>query len=139
MREDEIQRAIFGHFATRGAPGVFAFHPKNGGIHQRGRRAGINAGLGVIPGVPDVVAIKGGHCYALELKTEVGTVSDNQVKTLRCMQDAGATVACAYGVDDAIRKLESWGLLVGKADTFEPIGKAAMRVVASLERKAAAE
>jgi hypothetical protein len=29
--EAAIQRAVFQHLRTRGAPGVFAFHPANGG------------------------------------------------------------------------------------------------------------
>jgi hypothetical protein len=115
MTENEIQRAVFDNFRQRSAPGVFAFHPKNGGIHQRGRRRGINAGLGVVSGVPDVIAIKAGQTYALELKTEFGTISEAQVRTMQIMQAAGATVALAAGLDDALAKLEGWGLLRGSA------------------------
>lgn len=121
MREDDIQRAVFKHLKQRAAPGVFAFHPKNGGVHQRGRRRGINAGLGVVSGVPDVIAVKAelaggllrGQVYALELKTESGKVSEEQVATMQAMQRAGAIVACAYGLDEAIGKLEEWRLLKG--------------------------
>jgi hypothetical protein len=39
--EAAIQRAVFVHLRTRGAPGVFAFHPPNGGyrIHDAHARA----------------------------------------------------------------------------------------------------
>jgi hypothetical protein len=115
MREQEIQKAVFQHFAQRGAPNTFAFHPKNGGIHQRGRRAGINTGQGVIAGVPDVIAIKDGKTYGLELKADKGAVSPEQVEILQTMQRAGATVAVVHGLDRALHKLEEWGLLKGAA------------------------
>ena len=115
LSENEVQRAVFQHLTRRGARGVFAFHPKNGGVHQRGKRAGINKGLGVIPGVPDIIAIKYGKAYALELKSDAGKVSPIQVETMQAMQAAGTTVAVAYGLSDALAKLEGWGLLQGRA------------------------
>lgn len=115
LTENEIQRAVFRNLKDRGAPGVFAFHPKNGGLHQRGKASAINAVLGVVPGVPDVVAIKNGQTYALELKADGGIVSKKQVETMQAMQAAGATVALTNGLDAALSKLEEWGLLVGRA------------------------
>lgn len=116
MSEDDIQRAVFRHFRDRAAPGVFAFHPKNGGAHQRSRaQNGINAGLGVVSGVPDIIAIKAGHVYALELKADHGKPSTKQIETMQQMQAAGATVALATGLDAAIRKLEEWELVKGTA------------------------
>jgi hypothetical protein len=124
MLEQEIQRNIFRHFRQRAARGVFAFHPKNGGVHQRGRRAGINTGLGVIPGVPDVIAIKPeliggivliGQVYALELKTDSGKIGPAQTEVLERLEKAGAIVGVAHGLDAALRWLESNGLLVGRA------------------------
>ena len=111
--ENEIQRAVFAHLRTRGAPGVFAFHPKNGGIHQRGRARGINAGLGVVSGVPDVIILQHGHIYGLELKRTKGKLADEQNEALLRMKAAGAKVAVAYGLDAAILWLEAHGLLRG--------------------------
>jgi len=116
MSEDGIQRAVFRHLRHRAAPGVFAFHPKNGGAHQRSRaQNGINAGLGVVSGVPDIIAIKAGHVFALELKADGGQPSAKQIETMQQMQAAGATVALATGLDAAIRKLEEWELVKGTA------------------------
>jgi hypothetical protein len=114
LNENEIQRAVFRHFATRGAPTAFAFHPKNGGIHQRGRRAGINTGLGVVPGVPDVIVLYRGHCFTLELKAEKGKLSPEQLEIAKTITRAGGTWGVAYGLDEALRWLEERGLLVGK-------------------------
>lgn len=120
MNENEIQRAIFTHLRTRAAPGVFAFHPKNGGIHQRGRRAGINSGLGVVAGVPDIILLKPDplaptRClvFALELKTETGKLSPEQETALKAMERAGAICGVAYGLDAALRWLETRKLLKG--------------------------
>lgn len=113
VSENEIQRAIFKHLRQRPMPGVFAFHPKNGGVHQKGRRAGINNGLGVVSGVPDVIAIREGRVFGLELKTDFGKASDEQLSALRAMQEAGAIVSVANGLNAALAKLEEWGLLRG--------------------------
>lgn len=117
MNENAVQRSVFDHIRQRGVAGLVAFHPKNGGIHQRGRRRGINAGLGVVPGVSDVICLYGGTFYALELKIEGGKVKegDNQDKFLRAVAAAGGVGAWAAGLDSALRQLENWGLLKGKA------------------------
>ena len=57
---------------------MFAFHPANGGY-----RGPIEAeGLGVTSGVPDVIAVKDGRCYALELKPEGGKLTEAQEHVL---------------------------------------------------------
>lgn len=114
MREQEIQRAVFKHLDQRGAPNVFAFHPANGGYRRR-VEAAILKGTGVKSGVPDVIAIKSGQTFGLELKAERGRISESQVKVLQALQSAGATVAVAYSLDEALAFLEKWGLLRGKA------------------------
>lgn len=117
MTENEIQRAVFSHIRTRGVPGLIAFHPKNGGIHQRGRRRGINAGLGVVSGVSDVILLHDGQFFALELKRDGEKVKDgdSQDAFLKAVWNAGGVAAWAAGLDHAIRQLEEWGLLKGKA------------------------
>jgi hypothetical protein len=112
--EAAIQRAVFAHFRARSAPGVFAFHPANGG-YRRPIEAKILQGLGVTSGVPDVIAVKDGHCYALELKPESGKLTEAQEHVLIKLREAGATATHAHGLDQAIRVLEGWGLLRGRA------------------------
>ncbi|MCW2130178.1 hypothetical protein M2226_008922 [Bradyrhizobium elkanii] len=111
--EDVIQRAIFQHLRTRKAPGTFAFHVPNGG-KRKPIEASILKGLGVTAGVPDIIAIRGGHAFGLELKAEGGKPSDKQKETMAEMEKAGASVALAVGLDAAIRQLEEWGLLTGR-------------------------
>jgi hypothetical protein len=112
--EQAIQRAVFEHLRTRPAPGVFAFHPANGG-YRKPIEAAILKGLGVIPGVPDVIAIHNGRVFALELKAEGGRASDKQLACIAALREAGAFTCIAEGLDRALACLEAWGLLVGRS------------------------
>jgi hypothetical protein len=112
--EDAIQRAVFQHFRARAAPGVFAFHPANGG-YRKPIEAKIFKGLGVTSGVPDVIAIKDGRTYALELKAEGGRLTEAQERVLIALRAAGATATHVHGIDQALATLERWGLLLGRS------------------------
>jgi hypothetical protein len=110
--EQQIQRAVFEHLAIRAASTVFAFHPANSGWRSP-VEAAILKGMGVRAGVPDIIAIKGGRCYALELKVPDGRLTPVQRDAHAALAAAGATVEVAYGLDDALARLEAWGLLRG--------------------------
>jgi hypothetical protein len=112
--EDIIQRAVFDHLRVRSVPGIFAFHPANGGWRSR-IEAAILKGLGVRAGVPDVIAVKDGRTYALEIKSPGGRLTAAQTSAHAALRAAGADVAVSYGLDDALKRLEVWGLLRGKA------------------------
>jgi hypothetical protein len=112
--EAAIQRAVFQHLRARGRPGVFAFHPANGGWRSP-IEAAIFKSLGVVPGVPDVIAIHEGRCYGLELKAEGGRATPKQLEAIAAMKAAGAITCVAEGLDRALRWLESQGLLRGHA------------------------
>ena len=112
MNESAIQKAVFQHFRARSAPGVFAFHPPNGG-YRKPIEAAIFKGVGVVSGVPDIIAIKDGHFYALELKAEDGRLSTNQTAVLARLKECGAICAVAFGLGAALKQLEQWQLLKG--------------------------
>ena len=112
--EDAIQRAVFAHLRQRGTPGTFAVHVPAGG-YRRPVEAAIFKGLGVVAGVPDVIAIRAGQVFALELKAPDGRATEAQLKTQDAMREAGAFVCTAHGLDAALRCLEAWGLLRGTA------------------------
>ena len=112
--EDAIQRAVFQHLRARAAPNVFAFHVGNGG-YRRPIEAKILHGLGVVSGVPDVIAIKDGRCYALEIKAEGGRLSENQERVLIKLRECGAMATHCHGLDQCLRLLEAWGILRGAA------------------------
>jgi hypothetical protein len=112
IREQDIQRAVFDHLQWRGVPDLFAFHPPNGGKRDR-IEAAIFRGLGARAGVPDVIAIHQGRCYALELKTETGRLTQVQKNAIAALERTGAKIAICRGLDAALRTLEQWGLLRG--------------------------
>ena len=113
--EQAIQRAVFQHLAGRPARGVFAFHPANGGMRSP-IEAAILRGLGVVAGVPNIIAIRDGQAFALELKAEGGRLSAAQRATQDALRAAGAIIATAAGLDGALAQLEAWGLLRGVVD-----------------------
>jgi hypothetical protein len=117
--EQDIQRTVFEHLALRGAPAMFAFHPANGGWRSR-VEAAILKGLGVKAGVPDIIAIKDGRCYALELKARGCHLTAVQRDAHAALAAAGATVEVAYGFDDALAQLEAWRLLRGSCQGHWP-------------------
>ncbi len=111
--EQQIQRAVFQHLRARGAPNVFAFHPANGGFRTPAEAA-IFKGLGVVPGVPDVILIRGGKTYALELKAAGGRLTEAQGRAIDLMRRAGADAGSATGIDEALAWLEERQLLIGR-------------------------
>jgi hypothetical protein len=114
LPERLIQRAVFTHLRCRPAAGVVAWHTPNGGYRLRSEAA-ILKGSGVLAGLPDIIALKAGKMYALELKRQGGKVSPEQQDTMDMLTAAGATCAVAYGIDAAIVQLEDWQLLRGKS------------------------
>jgi hypothetical protein len=115
--EAEIQRTLIAHFVVRGVPGVFVSHPPNGGYREP-TEAAILKGMGVRPGLPDVIAIKGGQVYAIELKTENGRATSAQLQAIGELRAAGAHAEVCYGLDRALAQLEAWGLLRGRASRW---------------------
>jgi hypothetical protein len=93
---------------------VVAWHTPNGGYRLRSEAA-ILKGSGVLAGLPDIIALKAGRMYALELKREGGKISAEQQDTMEMLTAAGATCAVAYGIDAAIIQLEDWQLLRGRS------------------------
>jgi hypothetical protein len=112
-REDAIQRAVFEHLRVSGERG-YAFHPANGGWRSP-IEAAILKGLGVRAGVPDVIAIKGGQVYALEIKTENSRASDAQLQAIDDIRAAGTHAEICHGLAAAINQLEQWKRLRGQA------------------------
>jgi hypothetical protein len=117
--EQQIQRAVFQHLTIRAAPGTYAFHSPNGGWRSRVEGA-ILKGMGVKAGVPDIIAVKGGKCFFLELKAPDGRPTPAQRDVHAALVAAGATVAVAYGLDDALARLEAWGLVHGSCQGRRP-------------------
>ncbi|MGE0766376.1 MAG: hypothetical protein AB7L90_07925 [Hyphomicrobiaceae bacterium] len=110
LNESQVQRAVVQHLMSRAVAQVFWFAVPNGGWRTKAEAAILN-GHGVIAGVPDLIVIARGLPYGLELKPKHGVLSRVQQETHARMREAGAIVATTYGLDDALRQLETWGVL----------------------------
>jgi hypothetical protein len=109
--EDVIQRAVFDHIRARGAPGLVAWHPPNGGKRCR-IEAAILKGLGVRAGASELIAV---DACRLELKAEDGRPTEARLQFMADMEAAGAFTCVAYGLGRAPAVLANWGLLRGRA------------------------
>lgn len=111
--EDQIQRAVIAHLRQRKAPRTWFCHVPMGG-KRRPIEAAILKGLGSVAGTPDLLIIRDGRCYGLELKSETGKASEKQRETIAAMQNAGAVCTVTYGLNEAIAWLEQQGILLGR-------------------------
>lgn len=112
--EEHIQAALVLHLTVRALPGVVFFAVPNGGVRSKVEAARMKA-TGTKAGAPDLVIVRGGHFFGLELKAERGRPSDAQRALLADLKVAGATVAVVYGLDQALETLERWELLRARA------------------------
>ena len=112
--EQDDQRALVKHLQIRAAPDTYWFHPANGGARSATESAILKA-CGVRSGVPDLILIRGGRTYGLELKSLKGRLTPAQDTAHQEMRAAGAEVAVAVGLNQAIRQLEDWNLLQGRS------------------------
>jgi hypothetical protein len=111
--EQAIQKTIMqDHVPWRLARDVFITHIPLGGKRSK-TEAAIMKGLGVQAGVPDLLAIKSGQIFFLELKAPKGRLSKEQEETQDRLRKAGAIVGTATGLDEALIWLEDHGILRG--------------------------
>ena len=122
--EEQIQRAVVSHLKARSMPGVFFFHPANGGRRTKAE-AGIFKALGVRAGVPDLIVVYRAQIFGLELKADSGRLTPIQRQALNEMEVAGARTAVARSLDEALVTLECWGVLRrdGNRSFITPEGK----------------
>lgn len=108
LSEETIHRAVVDVLTRAAMPGIAWTHMPAGEARAKGV-AGKLKGMGVRPGWPDLLIVKDGRLYGLELKTETGRLSTAQVAAHAALTAAGAEIAVAYGLDAALAKLKSWG------------------------------
>lgn len=109
-QEETIHRAVVELLQVSARPGVFWTHMPAGELRTEATGRKLKA-MGTKPGVPDLILVRDGHFYGLELKRENGRLSRAQVAAHQELAEAGATVVVAYGLDEAIRVLKGWGMI----------------------------
>jgi hypothetical protein len=108
--ERAIQVALIEHLSWRAPPDLWWCHYPSGG--RRSRLTGaVLKGMGTKAGVPDLLIVKNGRLFGLELKADRGRLSAAQVATHAEMRKAGAVIGVAGSMDDALSLLGEWGLL----------------------------
>jgi hypothetical protein len=113
LDEADIQRAVCQHLATRPASGLVWFHPANGGWRHHIEAARF-VGLGVKPGVADLILLHDAKFHALEIKAHRRSrVSREQKQFIADVRNAGGKAEIAFGLDHALSVLEDWKLLRG--------------------------
>jgi hypothetical protein len=117
--EAQLQRAVLDHLRWRARTGVFAFHVPLGG-YRRSVEAAILKSIGTVAGIPDIIVIYNGRCFALELKSKHGRLTDVQRVAHERLRAAGAHVATVYGIDAALVQLKRWHLLRPDASEVVP-------------------
>lgn len=117
--EQDIQKAIIAHLNMRADQPVFWWHTPN-----EGKRGFVNAAalkaMGLTAGIPDLLILKAGRLYALELKAAKGVLRPSQRLVMAHMEGCGAEVAVAHSVDEALFTLECWGILKRRVSNRVP-------------------
>lgn len=108
--EQEIQRQVFAHIRARAYPGAFAFHVPNG-VNSSVRTGLAFKAAGLVAGVPDICVIHRATPHFLELKAGRNKPTHQQKHVMDMLQLAGARVAVAYSLDEALYTLECWGII----------------------------
>lgn len=107
--ENAIHRAIVEHLRLRSKPNTIWFHPFNKAASAR--EGAFAKSMGVRAGVSDLILVRKGRPYALELKSARGQLAVVQDTFLREWGAAGGKHAVAFGLDPALWVLEEWGFL----------------------------
>ncbi len=103
MTEAQLQRAVFDELKARGKRGLVAWAVPN---NPAARRT-----VGFRAGVHDVHILHDARFFTLELKTEKGRASEEQMEFKDAINNAGGYAWIVYGLKQAIDTLEAWGLL----------------------------
>jgi hypothetical protein len=67
--------------------------------------------MGLIPGVADLVLVKNGRAYFMEVKTEKGRQSKSQTIFERRAGEVGSLYAIVRSLDEAVWTMREWGII----------------------------
>lgn len=110
LPEDDVHVAVVEHLRARCRPGIHWHHPATGEVRDPGTARKLQR-FGVKAGLPDLLLLIEGRLHGLELKRERGgRVSPDQVAMHAELLEAGAVVAVARGLDQALSTLTAWGV-----------------------------
>jgi hypothetical protein len=109
--EAHLQRAVFEWLRLAGKPGVIAFHCPNG-LVSNARAVRRMKAAGLTSGVADICLVRpGGSAAFLELKSESGRQTPEQMAFEQLCNANGAPYAIARTIDEALAALIGWGCI----------------------------
>ena len=112
--EARLQKAVVAHLMLTATPGVLWFSVPN-----EGKRSVVMGGhlkaMGMRPGTADLILIKKGQAYALELKAKGKVQSEAQLLFQADCQTAKTPYCCSDNIDAALYALRAWGMIKTKA------------------------
>lgn len=118
-KEDQLQAAVVQHILLRRMPDLVFWHTPNASKMGGSRTAhgGIPFAalrlkkLGLLPGVSDLVFLRLGNFYALELKVPPNKPTDAQWDFINAVNAAGGYGCWTDDLDRALAILETWQLI----------------------------
>jgi hypothetical protein len=110
MDETKIHFGVAEYLRKCGAPGLLWWHTPNDGKRTFGATNRLKR-MGMLNGVSDIIAVREGKIYGLELKADKGRATEHQLKFLSDLDNAGGYTAMSHGLDRAVAVLKSWGLI----------------------------
>jgi len=108
--ETQIHKAVIGHLKLRGVPGLVWWHSPQGAHFSSKFQGALMKALGARKGVSDLIFVYQSKVFALELKVPGARATEEQLEFIADMERQGAFCAIAYGIDQALKTLETWGL-----------------------------
>lgn len=114
--EHKLQTAVATYLWRVLAPPTFFTAIAHGGFslgdtpEQAKIRGARLKAAGLLAGVPDILIVHRGRACFLELKSETGTLSENQKTAHKWIITAGGVVAVCRSIDDVKAMLEVWGV-----------------------------
>ena len=116
LTESQIQIQVADWLRLHEASGGFVFFSvPNEALGRANSKAGLwrmarLKHMGLRPGAPDLIIIKAGRAYLLEMKAEHGKQSISQVEFEADAIRAGAKYAVAHSFDEAKKIIEEWAI-----------------------------
>jgi len=114
--EADIQSQICGLLSHLARAHRFIFfsvpneHNFNESTGNRFARVNALKKRGMTPGVADLVLVKDGKAYFMEVKTPAGRISDAQRQFMSNAAGAGARYVVVRSYDQAVAVLKQWGI-----------------------------
>ncbi|MEM1346156.1 MAG: VRR-NUC domain-containing protein [Pseudomonadota bacterium] len=110
ITEDVVHRSILSHLGQTLTGATFGpWHTPNGG-----QRPGIVGpkmrGLGVMPGIPDLLLLHDGGTFGLEIKRPGKNATPQQAALHEQMRAAGALIEVVRSIEEAQAALTKWGI-----------------------------